>query len=316
MCAKMYSYASRSRASSATRQNQDMSLKVYLALEGSDAVAELISEALLGDALTEGRSVVDDLGVANAVVSSTRDIDRLPESLPDGVGLLQLVDCGAGGRFGEAAGLMVANVSAVLADRAALWATSQVGVARDALAASGLDRPIHVGVIGIGALGARIVRGLQGDRDEVIESVVVADIRTPRQGLLHELGVRRSTLDLLLSTSDVVVVAVHRGPTSSPLLGSRELRLVGNHVWVVNVSGDGVVEDSGAVGVKVVERPMSELSRDVEVHGREVAGAVVDNLRRYSAGDAPVGLVEHVTYPSAGDPAFWSSRMSPVRGLD
>lgn len=299
---------------------QDMSLKVYLALEEWNAVAELVSEALVEDDSIDDLSVVNDLGVANAVVSSTRDIDHLPASLPDGVGILQLVDCGTGERFGETGGLMVANVSPILAERAALWATSQVRFARDEMAASRLNGPIQVGVIGIGALGSRIVRGLQGDRDEGVESIVVADTRTPRQGLLRELGVRRSTLDLLLSTSDVVVVAVHRGPTSLPLLGSRELRLVGDHVWVVNASGGGVVEDSGSetglTGVKVVERPTSELSRDIEVHGRDIAGAVVRNLRRFAVGEQPVGLVEPVTYPRAGDPAFWSSRMSPVRDSD
>ena len=295
-----------------------MTLTVYLALDESGAVAGSILEAL-GDAESEGdlRRVhsIDD---ADAVVSSTKGVDGLPDSLPGNVGLLQLVDCGSGGRFGDSAGLMVANIASVLSARAVVWAAWQVRDACDEMVSSGLGKPIRVGVIGIGKLGTAIVRELQADSDDMIESIIVADIRTPRQGLLHDLGVRRSTLDLLLSTSDVVVVAVHHGPTSDPLLGARELRLLGGHAWVINVSGDAVVDASGSdassIPAKVVGLPAIEFARELEADGNEIAQVVVLNLQLYAAGLNPVGLVEQVTYPSAGDPAFWSSRMSPAEG--
>ena len=294
-----------------------MTLKVYLALDESGAVAESILEAL-GDAESEGDlRRVHSIDYADAVVSSTKGVELLPDSLPESVGLLQLVDCGSGGRFAESSGLKVANVSVALTDRVALLATSQVRDAYNDMTAAGFEGPIKVGVIGVGTLGAQIVRELQSSLSDAIESIVVADIRTPRQGLLLELGVRRSTLDLLLSTSDLVVVAVHHGPTSDPLLGARELRLLGGHAWIVNVSGGGVVDasvlDANSQSAKIVDQPTIELERISEAGASEITQVVSLNLRFHSLGWDPLGLVEQVTYPSAGDPAFWSSRMSPTK---
>ena len=294
-----------------------MTLKVYAALDYSDSVAALISDALqVWESAGNGR-LVNSIDDADVVVSSPRGMDELPDSSPEGTGLLQLLDCGSGGRFGDYVGLKVANMAPALGERAARWATSQVQDAYDEMTSAGLGRPIRVGVIGIGNLGTAIVRAMQAGQDDTFESIVVADIRTPRQGLLRELGVRRSTLDLLLSTSDVVLVAVHRGPTTDPLLGARELRLMGGHAWVVNLSGDGVVDESGSdassIPAKIVERPITEMARDMEGCANRIASAVISNLRRYTDGADPVGLVEQVTYPSAGDPAFWSSQMSPVQ---
>ena len=295
-----------------------MTLKVYLALDESDAVGALISDALSEEDGALAR--VHRIENAEAVVSSTRVIDQLPGVLPERVGLLQLVDCGGDYRFGDSEGLQVANVAPELSERAALWATSQVRNAYGAMSAAGMFRPIRVGVIGIGTLGTRIVGALQAELSDAIDGIVVADIRTPRQGLLRELGIRRSTLDLLLSTSDVVLVAVHPGPTADPLLGSRELRLLSDDVWVVNLSGQGVVDGAGAMvrskRLKLVERPAAEMARDVEEGRKDAAGAVMCNLRRCARGQGVIGLVEQVTYPNAGDPAFWSSRMSPVQAQD
>ena len=296
-----------------------MTLKVYLALDESGAVAALISDALSEEqdrALARVHRIED----ADAVVSSTRHIDQLPDVLPERVGLFQLVDCDGGGRFGDAEGLQVANVAQELSERASIWAASQVRDAHGMMSTAGMCKPIRVGVIGIGTLGTRIVGALQAELSDAIEGIVVADIRTPKQGLLHELGIRRSTLDLLLSTSDVVLVAVHRGPTADPLLGSRELRLLSNDAWVVNMSGLGVVDGTGSLvrskRLKLVERPAAVMARDLEVGRNEVAGAVMRNLRRFARGESVFGLVEHVNYPNAGDPAFWSSRMSPVQAQD
>ena len=295
-----------------------MTLTVYLALDESGAISELILDALADEEGAIDLRRVHSIDESDAVVASTEGINQLPDSLPERVGLLQLLDCGSGGRFGDSAGLNVANVSPGLSSRAAISVRLQVRDAYDEMIAEGLGRPIQVGVIGIGKLGTEIVRALDAGQDDTIESVVVADIRTPRQGILSELGVRRSTLDLLLSTSDVVIVAVHRGPTSSPLLGPRELRLMGGHAWIVNVSGDGVVDASGSdassMPAKIVDQPMIELARVSERAANNIARLVVTNLRLHAVGWRPISLVEQVTYPSAGDPAFWSSRMSPVQG--
>ena len=68
------------------------------------------------------------------------------------------------------------------------------------------------GVIGVGEVGTEVAKKALATRS----SVGIAEIRTPRSGLLTELGVRRHSLDLLVAGSDVITIHVHAGPTASP----------------------------------------------------------------------------------------------------
>ena len=46
---------------------------------------------------------------------------------------------------------------------------------------------------------------------------------------------------------------------------------------------------------------------------KAVAALVADNLRRIEAGETPRGLMDPAGFPAVGDPAFWSSRLTPRR---
>ena len=299
-----------------------MSLKVYLALDGSDPVRVAVTDELRHPEVARRIQLTNRIGEADAIVASTAQIMDLPNPLPSRVKLLQLVDCGGAQAFADLRELVIANVTHVLVDRAVAWVEVEVRQAVNQLREQGVGERIQIGVIGVGVLGTGLVKRLKSGGIKGIESVVVSDVRTPRQGLLRELDVRRSTLDLLLSTSDIVLPAVHHGPTADPLIGVRELRLMGPDARIINASGVGIVAtESGAAHevkprLQLVERPLADRREDVAEYAVDVAGAIVGNLVRLASNEPIVGVVEHIDFPSAGDPAFWSSRMSPAQFSD
>ena len=98
--------------------------------------------------------------------------------------------------------------------------------------------PNVAGIIGFGSLGYELGKRL----NELGAKIWVNDIRTPQQMSFQSVGARRSSLDLLMSQSDIVFVAVHHGPTSDPLLSHRELHLLEIGATVINMSGEKVVD--------------------------------------------------------------------------
>ena len=299
-----------------------MSLKVHLALDGNDGVRAAIADELRQSDRDMLIELTNRIGSADAVVASTAQIADLPNPLPSRVKLFLLVDCGGAQAFTDSRELVIANVAHVLVDRAAAWVAVEVQQAVNQLREQGVGERIQIGVIGVGVLGTALVKRLKSGGIKGIESVVVSDVRTPRQGLLRELEVRRSTLDLLLSTSDIVLPAVHHGPTADPLIGVRELRLMGPDARIINASGVGIVatvsDDAreSKPKLRLVVRPLSDRREDVAECAVDVAAAIVGNLVRLASNEPIVGIVEHIDFPSAGDPAFWSSRMSPAQSSD
>jgi D-3-phosphoglycerate dehydrogenase len=93
-----------------------------------------------------------------------------------------------------------------------------------------------LGVIGLGAIGSRVALLASG-----IGMRVVACARTPRQS-----NVPLLSLDELLRTSDVVVVAVDENQDTRGLLNRERLALLKPHCVVVNISRECVV-DSDAI---------------------------------------------------------------------
>ena len=189
---------------------------------------------------------------------------------------------------------------------------------------------LTVGVVGFGRIGAAMAGLCAGFGAKVIYS----DIRTAARSATAVAGLRRSTLDLLLSQSDVVTLHVQWGPTSDPLLTERELRLIGPESVLVNtadarlvdaealiaflrsgrVVGAGLdIEESAAA--QFVDVPGALLTPYVSARSTEaddaVAPFVVDNIETALSGGEPAGVVEIVDFPRAGDPAFWSSKMAP-----
>lgn len=186
-----------------------------------------------------------------------------------------------------------------------------------------------VGVVGFGRIGRAAA-----DLFKLLGATVIySDVRTAPHGSAAAAGVRRFTLDLLLSKSDIVSLHVQWGPTSNPLLSERELRLMGRDSILVNTADARLVdnealavalssgrinaafdvEDTGnpalATNLATVSTP--HVAARSEEADENVAEFVVSNILTALSGGNPDGVIEIIDYPRAGDPAFWSSKMSP-----
>ncbi len=291
--------------------------KIYIALPLRPAIRSALENAIhaannleLGD-----YEITDSISDAEIVIAGSVTMGDEIGQLPDSVRFLQIVDCGSGAPNVTDENLTVANASSLLVEDPADWAIDQW---REIVRRSAHDKPDgpHVaGIIGFGTLGYELGRRL----NELGAKIWINDIRTPRQQSFQSVGARRSSLDMLLSSSEVVFVAVHHGPTSNPLLSQRELRLLDVGATVINVSDEKVV-DSEAVetlnkqeGRQIDYRAIpSDLgSGSASRRPQAVTHWVLDNLGNWALGHQPRCIVEAVTHPSAGDPAFWASRMHP-----
>ncbi|NQW19601.1 MAG: hypothetical protein HQ477_02575 [Chloroflexi bacterium] len=190
------------------------------------------------------------------------------------------------------------------------------------------------GVIGLGEVGCEVVRKVTAIR----ASAVVTDIRTPRTGILDELGVRRQTLDLLMSRADVISIHVHAGPTAAPLISQRELGLMKPEAVVINTSDESVVDERavlaalerGDIAGYATDCPGGAITNagdSLELSGKliittnpltnqigaaqQIAKYVQGNIEAFISGSNVQGRFEPLHFPTIGDPSFWSSRMSP-----
>lgn len=190
------------------------------------------------------------------------------------------------------------------------------------------------GVIGLGEVGAEVVKKVTANRSVA----TIAELRTPRSGLLTELGVRRQSLDLLVSRADIVSVHVHAGRTAAPLLTERELGLMKPGAVLINTSSDSVVDESAVVaalssgtlagyatdcpGERVLAADESltasgklivttnPLTNQIGA-AQQIAKYVVANVTAFSTGEPVQRKLEVIGFPTVGDPSFWSSKMSP-----
>lgn len=194
-----------------------------------------------------------------------------------------------------------------------------------------------VGIVGFGRVG----RAMAELCKVLGATVIYSDVRTAPHGSATAIGARRSTLDLLLSKADIVSLHVQWGSTSNPLISERELRLMGRESVLVNTADSRLVDsealsvalESGRVRAaldieEVIESPLAnapgtETTPYIAARSSEadenVAEFVISNILSALSGGEPTsapdglpdGLIEIVDFPRAGDPAFWSSKMSP-----
>ena len=190
------------------------------------------------------------------------------------------------------------------------------------------------GVIGVGEVGTEVAKKALATRS----SVGIAEIRTPRSGLLTELGVRRHSLDLLVAGSDVITIHVHAGPTVSPLISDRELGLMKSDAVLINTSDSSVVDEEaviqalerGEIAGYATDCPsdvVSAADESLAASGKlivttnpltnqigapqQIAKYVIANVEAFKSKSTVRGVYEPVDFPTIGDPSFWSSRMSP-----
>lgn len=224
----------------------------------------------------------------------------------------------------------VAGISPVIAPRVARRVTGFGGVFT---VRREVESPVW-GVVGLGFTGGAVARNLV----DTGSKVTVADVRTPRSGLLTDLGVRRLSLDLLLTGADVVSLHINQGPTASPLVGPRELTLMKSEATLINTSHSSIVDESAVIdalkasrlggyatdcpGDAVMNASQSLVSSGKLVvttnsltnqigAGQQIAQFVNDNIKLYTDGRSISGAIDLIDFPNIGDPSFWASRMSP-----
>ena len=245
-------------------------------------------------------------------------------------GLVQFAGCRPPGPILEIAAsgrIKIAGISPVISQRVANRVTGFTG-------------PLPAvpvgdwGVVGLGTVGTDVARRAVANRSKVS----IAEIRTPRSGILSELGVRRNSLDLLVAGSDVVTLHVHAGPTASPLISERELKLMKSDAVLINTSDTSVVDElaveqalrSGDLSGYATDCPgptfetpeeslvsagklvvtTNPLTNQIGAP-QQIARFIETNLKAFQNGGQIQGLYEPVDFPVSGDPSFWSSRMSP-----
>lgn len=291
--------------------------KIHIALPHRPAIRSALENALQAASnLHLGNyDLTDNIDRAEVVVTDSETQSNEIGPLPDSIRYLQLIDCGSGTPNMTGDGLTVANASSLLVHDPTDWAIDQWREIARRLSRTRQKGPNVAGIIGFGSLGYELGKRL----NQLGAKIWVNDIRTPQQMSFQSVGARRSSLDMLLSTTDIVFVAIHHGPTSDPLLSQRELRLLEIGATVINMSGEKVV-DRGAIkmlnnlqerNIDYREMPSDLGSASASRRPRAATSWVLDNLGNYALNRQPRSIVEQVTHPKAGDPAFWASRMHP-----
>ncbi len=253
-------------------------------------------------------------------------------------------DYGAGATSSPSLAPAAARFALGLAGELARGGPPSVPTPRERLAALAVDggrwsAPVGVraGIMGMGRVGESLALLLC----EAGAEVAYADVRTARQGGVDASLVRRYAIDRLLVTSDVLFVAVPWGPGANPVIGRREISLLGGDALVVSISDPRVMDvdalfeavAGGDIRGAALDFPCSPrfgdalrayeherflvtrgLAGSTEASHRAAAEFAVRNILRFASGGEPEGMVEILDYPRAGDPAFWSSHMSPRSG--
>lgn len=225
-------------------------------------------------------------------------------------------------------GIIVAGVSPVIAPRVAKRVLGFAG-------ALGICNSTSWGIVGFGRVGAETTSQLLSSEGYVS----VTDIRTPKAGLLTDLGVRRKTLDLLMSGSDAISIHVSDGPTSRPLITTREINLFPEGAVVINTAHSLAVAEQDVVDALRAGRivgyatdcageVIKRLSQESEFEGKlivttnpltnqigapqQIARFAIANAENFNLDREIDGRIEQVDFPDIGDPSFWSSKMSPT----
>ncbi len=100
-----------------------------------------------------------------------------------------------------------------------------------------------VGIVGLGHIGSRVARRLQGWECDVIYS----DVVDPEPGIEEELNLTRVSLDELLQTSDIITLHVPLTSQTRGMISDREFDLMKPTVVFVNACRGPVVDEAALI---------------------------------------------------------------------
>jgi glyoxylate reductase/D-3-phosphoglycerate dehydrogenase len=100
-----------------------------------------------------------------------------------------------------------------------------------------------IGIIGLGRIGSRLARRLQGWECNLVYSDIVA----PEEGLEDELHLTRLSIDDLLQTSDIVTLHVPLNRSTHHMISDREFELMKPTAMLVNACRGPVVDEAALV---------------------------------------------------------------------
>ena len=301
--------------------NTQRTVDVWLEAEGADRVA-------LERAVELGGGRIVEAGGANAIVWAAGGNERIRRLLRPGVEWVQVWDAGFddwwatgavdGTRTWTAAkgvyALPIAEYCvAALLSAARLLPTVVRARRWDPLHVRSLDGAV-VGIVGAGGIGAELISLLRP-----LGATTLALTRSGREvpGVAESLG--PEGLDQLLAASDYVVLAAPLTPETDGLLSAERLALMRDTAWLVNV-GRGRLVDTSALVAALVKGSIAGAVLDVtdpeplpdghplwqqpntvitshtactaELGRAALAARVVENVRRFAAGEPLLGVVD------------------------
>ncbi len=175
-----------------------------------------------------------------------------------------------------------------------------------------------LGIVGLGRIGGAIAR-----RAKCFSMEVLYHSRTRKPDLEEELGCRYVGLDELLRESDFVVLCTPLTPETHHLIGERELSLMKDTAYLVNISRGPVVDEAALVRAlregRIAGAALDVFEREPEIHPglpeldnvvltphigsattgtrRRMAALAVDGVLAALRGERPANLVEPDVWP-------------------
>ena len=236
---------------------------IYIQLKSDRPTERALRQRLTRKKMAKRFKLVKDLKSAKMVVTSTADLKSLPKKLPSKIRLLQLTDCGGAQRYLGASKLEIANATRLFEKVIAPATLDVLRTAGAEVQRSSDRRSLELGIVGLGNIGYQILQWLdvflksqeQGKRPRELpfDSIAINEYRSLVEGercrLRNEFdrsgtSIRWDSLLRTLFTSNIVIVAVHRGPTADPLIGAQEAGLIDPNSWLIDLSEEGVVDQS------------------------------------------------------------------------
>ena len=110
-----------------------------------------------------------------------------------------------------------------------------------------------VGIIGLGRIGSRVARRLQGWECEIIYS----DVIPVDPELEAELGATRMSMDELLQTADIITLHVPLGRSTTKLISDREFDLMKPSAVLINACRGPVVDEAALIRAMEAKKIMA-----------------------------------------------------------